>query len=605
MPKKSDDEWLPDQRGRFRRKVGWWVNESGKRKQYPFGFGTSIDQAKARLVRVREFWSHVEQKNGESPKQYFPPLHPDVQSERGEPVWNGESLWIAKQLAAGKVQIAVGRLDSDDGYFYALRVQRLASAYPCVVFVPEDSESHAIGADFIRRTAEHQIQEIKELAPNVLPEISENFHTALDAYIADTQKKDVDPTPEGPTLSSFGSHKIANATMLKRHQKDRPLSVLDDDGCQELLDYWRMRPMTTDKRIKPAHPMAKRYCENHVSELIRFFRWLHKSKFGWRKPEDFDELKTNVKDIQEERTSIAAYTKRTFYLPSELQVLNKHATPLERLLLLLGLNCGFKGAEQGTLLLDHLFLEGEHPNSRYLREVSKFECLPDEQFLLYSRNKSKVYGEFLLWPQTMDVIKWALKQRQSVITKYGLTHRNLLITKTGTLYYRLTDGGKNRSQIFGNKWKALFQRVKKSEPNFPYFPFSSLRKTASDLIRHAADGEVSATFLMHGKPVKEDDLIDLYTKRPFGKVFKALRQVQIDLQPMFDAAPEDLVEQPMQQYTPMNKRERIVELKKEGRNVTQIMDEVGVSRMTVLRTLEKLYFRTKKPKSQGKKTSSK
>jgi len=363
--------------------------------------------------------------------------------------------------------------------------------------------------------------------------------------------------------------------------------------------------MTTDKRIKPAHPMAKRYCENHVSELMRFFRWLHKSKFGWRKYEDFDELKTNVKDIQEERTSIAAYTKRAFYLPSELPLLNKHATPLERLLLLLGLNCGFKGAEQGTLLLDHLFLDGAHPNSRYLGEVSKFECRPDERFLLYSRNKSKVYGEFLLWPQTMDVIKWALQQRQSVITKYGLTHRNLLITKTGTLYYRLTDGGKNRSQIFGNKWNALFQRVKKSEPEFPYFPFSSLRKTASDLMRHVSDGEVAATFLMHGKPVKEDDLIDLYTKRPFGKVFEALRQVQIDLKPMFDAAPENIIEQPMQQYTPMNKRERIVELKKEGRNVTQIMNEVGVSQMTVLRTLNKLYYRKKKPKSQGKKTSSK
>jgi predicted ArsR family transcriptional regulator len=63
---------------------------------------------------------------------------------------------------------------------------------------------------------------------------------------------------------------------------------------------------------------------------------------------------------------------------------------------------------------------------------------------------------------------------------------------------------------------------------------------------------------------------------------------------MFDAAPENVVEQPMQQYTPMNKRDRIVELKKADMTVTQIMEEIGVSRMTVLRTLEKLYSR--KPK---------
>ncbi|MCH7686432.1 MAG: hypothetical protein IH899_07095, partial [Planctomycetes bacterium] len=128
------------------------------------------------------------------------------------------------------------------------------------------------------------------------------MHAALDAYIADVKKHDLDPTPEGPTLSSFGSHKIANATSLKRHHPDRPLSAndLDLDGCQELLDYWRMRPLTTDKRIKPPRPMAKKTCENLVSELGRFFRWLHKNKeFHWRKPEDFDELKTGVKDIQE------------------------------------------------------------------------------------------------------------------------------------------------------------------------------------------------------------------------------------------------------------------------------------------------------------------
>lgn len=196
----------------------------------------------------------------------------------------------------------------------------------------------------------------------------------------------------------------------------------------------------------------------------------------------------------------------------------------------------------------------------------------------------------------MEVIRWALKHRERTVKKLGLKHRNLLITKTGTLFYRLTGGGKNRSQIFGNKWNALIRRIRKSEPDFLYFPFSSLRETASDLVRHVADGEVAATFLMHGQPVKQDDLIDLYTKRPFAKVFETLRQLKHDLKDMFDAAPEDVAEQPMQQYTPMNKRERIVELKREGKTATQIMEEVGVSRMTVIRTLDKLYYRTKKKK---------
>lgn len=82
-----------------------------------------------------------------------------------------------------------------------------------------------------------------------------------------------------------------------------------------------MRPLTSDKRIKPARPMAKKTCENQVSELMRFFRWLHRNKeYAWRKPDDFDELRTTVKDIQEERTSIAHSQVKT-YLPEQFAIL--------------------------------------------------------------------------------------------------------------------------------------------------------------------------------------------------------------------------------------------------------------------------------------------
>ena len=189
-----------------------------------------------------------------------------------------------------------------------------------------------------------------------------------------------------------------------------------------------------------------------------------------------------------------------------------------------------------------------------------------------------------------------LKTRLGTYLRRVREGRTLLVTDRGSLFYRLTGGGKNQSQIFGNKWNGLIDRIRKSEPDFPYFPFSTLRDTASDLVRQIAGGEVSATFLMHGQPVKQDDLLDLYTKRPFGKLFEALRLLQHELKPMFDAAPANVSEQPMQQYTPLNKRERILELKNEDKTVTQIMGEVGVSRMTVLRTLERFYFRPKKPK---------
>ena len=102
--------------------------------------------------------------------------------------------------------------------------------------------------------------------------------------------------------------------------------------------------------------------------------------------------------------------------------------------------------------------------------------------------------------------------------------------------------------------------MRKDHPNFPNYSFSSLRDTASNRIRHIAGGEVAAVFLCHGKPVKEDNLLDLYTNRPFGKLFEALRQLQEDLKPVFDAAPVDPWQQPMRQHTSLGTRERILEL---------------------------------------------
>lgn len=602
MPKKSDDEWLPDARGRYRRKVGWWNNEAGQRKQYPFTFGKNKDQAKARLARVRELWAEVEKQHAEPKKQVgFPPMLAVPNEDKAAAIWANDTLYIAMNLAAGNVQISIGAIPGLNDYVYAQRLQELAKKFPFIRFVADEPDRYENGATFLSDAANHQLAELERRYPEatepytrVGSEKNSTLHAALDAYVEFVKKRDVDPSPDGPVLKAYGAQKIANTVVLKRHHKDRTLD-LDLDTCQDLVDYWRNRPLTTDDRIKPSRPMASRYCENHIAELMRFFRWLHKSKiFPWRKPEDFEDLELQVKSLPEERTSIVDFTTRSCYLPSELPTLNKHATPLERLLLLLGLNCGFKGAEQGTLLLDHLFLDGPHPNERYLLEVAQFKPDPNDKFVLYKRNKSQVYGEFLLWPQTVQMINWAIDQRNRIVEELCLDYRHLLITNKGTLYYRMTDGGKNRSQIFNNKWRALIKRIKKSEPGFPEFPFSSLRDTASDLVRQVADGEVAATFLMHGKPVKQDDLLDLYTKRPFVRVFNALRALQSELKPFFEAAPDDVVEQPMQQYTPLNKRERIVELKKAGNNVTQIMEEVGVSRMTVLRTLEKLYFRKKR-----------
>ena len=111
MPKKSIEDWKTDDRGNYPRKVGKWRNNAGKIKPKPFKFGKNKAQAKARLARVEELWSFVveaasareqEQSQPTNPYSYDPPI-------ARQPIWNGEPLWIAFELAKGKVQIEVPR----------------------------------------------------------------------------------------------------------------------------------------------------------------------------------------------------------------------------------------------------------------------------------------------------------------------------------------------------------------------------------------------------------------------------------------------------------------------------------------------------------------
>ena len=44
-------------------------------------------------------------------------------------------------------------------------------------------------------------------------------------------------------------------------------------------------------------------------------------------------------------------------------------------------------------------------------------------------------------------------------------------------------------------------------------------------------------FLSHGSPMGANSLVECYTNKPFGKLFKALRWLEAKLKPMFDATP--------------------------------------------------------------------
>ena len=94
-------------------------------------------------------------------------------------------------------------------------------------------------------------------------------------------------------------------------------------------------------------------------------------------------------------------------------------------------------------------------------------------------------------------------------------------------------------------------------------------------------------FLCHGKPVKEGDLFDVYTNRPFADVFRALRQLERGLKPVFDAAPIDLWATPMQQYPSLGTREGFLDLHRQGKKTPEIAKFVKKAPATIYRPLER------------------
>ena len=578
MPSRTKTEWKSDSRGRYPRELGYKRNKAEKLVPHKFYLGTNLVEAKRRNVRLEELWEVIES---------------DHEKFGWALEWNSLTLMIGREIAKGNYRIVVPRKrnppDSYAGY-----INRLQNSFHMVSFVPEPDEeqTYRFGAEMARtqgmngmkrRLREFRVDQERRLVKsgaitaNDICSGEDTLHEAFDDYIEHVRAEAVLPGTD--TLSDYGHAKIQNVARLKEKHGNAALGTIGTfDAVQAMIDVWRGRPVVENSA--PPRPITKKTAQHHIAELMRFFRWLNRSSlYEWRKPNDFDELATHVKESPHEQAR-NGHTQVSTYTIDELRLLNEYATPLERLLLLLGLNCGFGAAEQGRVTLSHLFLRQCHPSADMLASLQDYKSTVNDSFILMTRPKTGVYGEWLLWPQTIEAIQWGRQRREEI--GGASADAPLLVTDRGTPFLKQTTGG-NRGQNFNRRWADLTKRVRSDYPKFPNLSFGKLRKTAGNMVRQIADGEMAGVFLCHGRPVKSDDLIDLYTNRPFARMFEVLRDLEGRLKPVFDSAPDDLCAQPMQQYTGLKKSKRIMQLREDGKTVRQIADAVGLSKTTIQR----------------------
>lgn len=259
--------------------------------------------------------------------------------------------------------------------------------------------------------------------------------------------------------------------------------------------------------------MARKSCSNLIGELGRFFRWLHMSQqWTWRRPEDFDLIQRKPRDLDEDVERESAPVP--VWSVEHLAVLNKCAQPLERVFLLLGLNCAYGADQVGRLRIDHVQLSDCGPS--YIDRI---------------RRKRKVRAVHLLWAQTIEAIRWALQRRHRL---QGKEKGFLLLTESGNSYWRQTKGG-NRSQAIPNLWKRLVNRAQKVRPDIPWLPFNSLRDTSCDLIRAIAGEEIASLHLAH-KHQSKDENLGRYSNPIRQRHFNALREMEHQLAQIFASA---------------------------------------------------------------------
>ena len=318
---------------------------------------------------------------------------------------------------------------------YTQTIHVLREQFPSLEIVPADPELYAEGLrrnEIVEKETlkalEKGFRELGSITPkSSLPErlIPGTLHEALDAYTEHHIKKH-NIKPETGQLKVYGNLRLERVERFKEHHGDIPLSSLNYDRCEEMIRYWRQRP----RRKDTTRITSKDNARHHIGELLRFFRWLDQTdRFAWEIPRGVERIDRTIVGTDSERAVRLSAIQKVTYSISELAILNHHATPIERLIFYVGLNCAMGAAELGRLQTSDFLLLHEHEFAERLN----FESSANDSFIRNIAPKTKVFGEWLLWPETVEMVQWGIARREKITGACG--ESILIVSEHGKPWY--------------------------------------------------------------------------------------------------------------------------------------------------------------------------
>ena len=499
--------------------------------QPKFYLGHDREQAVLREKRLVALWEHINKWVST----------PDV-------VWTTEYLEVAKAIAKGESpQIPSGQYECPD--LYVTRVNELTRDMG-VQALPQHDGIYEWGVSQL----ESDIQLANRMLARTPGATGQTLKEAIAAFQDYIEKEYVD---SDGAISDNGKSKWRQVKAISEYIPDMDLAKLDFEKVDEIFGIFRRRPISRRYGTR----MTPKSCKNYIGELGRFFKWLHRQpRFQWRKPEDFDDIRRTPREFDEDIEVLAADVP--VWSIEELVIINQYATPIERIFFLLGLNCAYGADQAGRLRSRHL---------------SEFDG--GANFVNRIRRKKKTRSIHLLWKQTEEGLIWAIERRKHQSYKDD----TLLLTEDCLPYWRKTKGG-NRCQAVPRLWRELFRRIQKDHPEFRWLPFNSVRDTSADMIRQQFGEEIASVHLAH-KHQSRDENLSSYTNPVRDKHHEALRQLEQQLQVIFDAAGSDPWTKQPKSYIGRDKVKRLLNLHKAGVSVKKIAEQLGISPSTVYRNL--------------------
>lgn len=565
-------ELTPDQKGRFRPYLGFRLDSEGERKPYRFNLGNDRKIAESRMNRLYDLIDESE-------------LVADM-----EMVWTPFAFYAAKLIEKGTFTIPYPfkehlMREEDPTAQYAQMLHVEQSHHPSLNIIPAEPDLYAMGVRINRAAVTEELQELERAARflgvitahQAMPEklVSGNLHEAFDAFGEEVIRKTNVRAGTDGELTQYGRNRMECIARFKERHPDIPLSALTLDACTDLVRYWANRPPTKNRKTKKIDgpPIARKTAEHHIKDLVCFFDWLDAtSRFSWIKPRGMDRINRKIAQLDEERASKLSAVQKDIYTVDELAELNRHATPLERLLLYVAINCGMGAAELGRLRANDFLLNHAHEFAARLG----FNSTEADNFTRFCRPKTGVFGEWLLWPETAEMVRWGFSRSKRIGSEL------LFVSEKGHPWYN-ERANKNPQAKFTNVLNHLIRRIQKSDPNFRRLPFGSFRDTLPTMLRRGHSSEMASICLAHGSTYKGDSLLDCYTDKPFGRFHELMRDARSMVEPMFGAVTDDPTATPIQQYIPLKVREKMQEMLAEGTPTAEIAKACGVSRATVCR----------------------